>query len=137
VRERSADILSAGKDACATPRAAEDHLLTEKLLESAYESEHIARRERAMNLKPIAKMTAQEFDAMLDQIGEQDSDMITLPNFMETLWALEKKKADEVIELTAKVVDDHIELEAPEGIAVFGNEVIVGNHRIVLRWAQA
>jgi hypothetical protein len=87
--------------------------------------------------KPIAKMSDQDFNAILDQIGENDPDMMTLPDFMEMLWALQSKTADHVIELTAKLIDNHIELEAPEGVAVRGNEVILGNHRIILRWANA
>jgi len=90
-----------------------------------------------MNLKPIDKMTDQEFEHLLDGIGENDPDMITLPDFMETLWALRSQSANTVIELTAKLIDDHIEIDAPEGVAVRGNEVILGNHRIILRWASA
>lgn len=90
-----------------------------------------------MNLKPISKMTDQEFDHILDQIGEKDPDTITLPDFMETLWMLHSKNVNNVIELTAKLIDDHIEIEAPEGVAVRGNEVILGDHRIILRWANA
>jgi len=90
-----------------------------------------------MNLKPISKMTDQEFDHILDHIGEKDPDTITLPDFMETLWMLRSKNVNNVIELTAKLIDDHIEIEAPEGVAVRGNEVILGDHRIILRWANA
>jgi len=82
-------------------------------------------------------MTDQEFDHLLDGIGEHDSDMITLPDFMETLWSLRPKSVNTVIELTAKLIDDHIEINAPEGVAVRGNEVILGNHRIILRLANA
>ncbi|MDZ7291515.1 MAG: hypothetical protein ONB44_19390 [candidate division KSB1 bacterium] len=90
-----------------------------------------------MKLKAIDKMTDTEFDGLLDRIGQNDPDKITLPNFMETLWALRSKVATNVIELTAKLVDDHLEIDAPEGIAVRGNEVIVGSHRIILRWSNA
>ncbi|MGH7596633.1 MAG: hypothetical protein ACREOI_09785 [bacterium] len=85
----------------------------------------------------MRKLTDREFDHVLDQIGENDPDMITLPDFMEILWALRSKSVNNVIELTAKLIDDHIVIEAPEGVAVQGNEVILGNHRIILRWANA
>jgi hypothetical protein len=90
-----------------------------------------------MQLKPITKMADREFDNILDQIGDNDPDVITLPDFMETLWALRSNNVKKVIELTAKLIDDHIEIQAPEGVAVRGNEVILGNHRIILRWANA
>jgi hypothetical protein len=88
-----------------------------------------------MMQKTIDKMSDREFESILDQIGENDPDMIRLPDFMETLWALRAKEASKVIELNARIVNDHIEIEAPEGVAVHGNEVILGNHRIILNWA--
>ena len=45
-----------------------------------------------MNLKPIDKMVDQEFETILDQISENDPDMISLSDFMETLWAIRSKK---------------------------------------------
>jgi hypothetical protein len=80
-------------------------------------------------------MSDREFESILDQIGENDPDMIRLPDFMETLWALCVKKATNVIELKAKLVNNHVEIEAPEGVAVHGNEIILGEHRIILNWA--
>jgi hypothetical protein len=53
-------------------------------------------------------MTDQEFKNILDQIGENDPDMITSSDFIETLWALRSKHVNNVIELTAKLVDDHV-----------------------------
>jgi hypothetical protein len=47
------------------------------------------------------------------------------------------RKATITIELTAKLVNDRVELKAPEGIPVKGNEIIVGNHRIIVHWSNA
>jgi hypothetical protein len=85
--------------------------------------------------KTIDAMNDREFESILDQIGENDSDMTRLPDFLETLWTLSTKKATNVIELKAKLVNDHIEIEAPEGVAAHGNEVILGNHHIILNWS--
>jgi len=85
--------------------------------------------------KTIDAMSNQEFESILDQIGENDPDMISLPDFMESLWKLCSKKTTQVIELKAKLVNDHLEIEAPEGVAAHGNEVILGNHRIILNWS--
>jgi hypothetical protein len=90
-----------------------------------------------MKMKSIDKMTDNEFDDILDQIGQNDPDGITLSDFMETLWALRSKAATNVIELTAKLVNDDLEIQAPEGVVARGNEVIIGKHRIILRWSNA
>ena len=103
-----------------------------------WERENIALSKMScMDLKRIAKITDQEFDHLLDELGKHDPDMITLPDFMETLWSLHSKSVNNVIELTAKLIDNHIEIDAPEGVAVRGNEFIRGNQRIILRWANA
>jgi hypothetical protein len=34
-------------------------------------------------------------------------------------------------------VNNHIEIEASERVAVHGNEVILGNHHIILNWATS
>lgn len=90
-----------------------------------------------MKLKTIDNMTNQEFDTILDQVGTHDSDMITAADFMETLWEICSKNVNDVIELTAKLVDDHVEIEAPDGVAVRGNEVILGKQRIIIHWAYS
>jgi len=54
---------------------------------------------------------------------------------MDTLWELSSNQVDHVIELTARLVDDHVEIEAPDGVAVRGNEVILGKQRIKINWA--
>lgn len=82
-------------------------------------------------------MTDQEFDNILDQIGEKDFERIAANEFMETLWELTSNQVDHVIELTARLVDDHVEIEAPDGVAVRGNEVILGKQRIIIHWAYS
>jgi len=82
-------------------------------------------------------MTDQEFEPILDQIGDKDPDMITATDFLETLWEICSKDVNDVIELTARLVDDHVEIEAPDGVAVRGNEVILGKQRIIIHWAYS
>jgi len=86
-------------------------------------------------MKTIDNMNDQEFENTLDQIGANDPDMISAPDFMDTLWEMNSKNINNVIELTARIVNDHIQIEAPDGVAVRGNEVILGNQRIVIHWA--
>jgi len=90
-----------------------------------------------MKIKTIDNMTDQEFEPILDQIGDKDPDMITATDFLETLWEICSKDVNDVIELTARLVDDHVEIEAPDGVAVRGNEVILGKQRIIIHWAYS
>jgi len=90
-----------------------------------------------MKLNSIENMTDQEFDNILDQIGDKEPDMISATDFMESLWEICSKNVNDVIELTAKLVDDHVEIEAPDGVAVRGNEVILGKQRIIIHWAYS
>ena len=87
-----------------------------------------------MKLKPIDQMSNNEFEAILDQIEDNDPDRISASSFMETLWAIVTKNITQVIEITAKRIDDRVEIEAPDGVAVRDNELIVGNHRIIIHW---
>jgi hypothetical protein len=55
---------------------------------------------------------------------------------MDTLWALETARAQEVIEVTATVEADGLRLSGPEGVVVHGNEIIVNGKRIVVKLAS-
>ena len=85
-------------------------------------------------MKTIDNMTNQEFEHILDQIGDNDPEMISASDFMQTLWEIRSKDVNNIIELTARLRNDHVEIEAPDGVAVHGNEVILGNQRIIIHW---
>lgn len=86
-------------------------------------------------MKTIENMKDQEFDSLLDQVGDKNPDIISASDFMETLWEIRSKDVDNVIELTARLRNDHVEIDAPDGVAVHGNEVILGKQRIIIHWA--
>jgi hypothetical protein len=87
-----------------------------------------------MQVKPIDEMTTDEFEMFLNQVQEADLDRLSFPAFMEMLWALRAKRADEVIEISAKLVDGNLRLETVSALPVRGNELIFGNKRIVIKW---
>jgi hypothetical protein len=89
-----------------------------------------------MEPKSFDEMAEPEFEALLDNITEGTFDDLTLPSFMDTLWALETARAQEVIEVTATVEADGLRLSGPEGIIVHGNEIIVNGKRIVVKLAS-
>lgn len=89
-----------------------------------------------MEVKTIDEMTEQEFEALLDKIGEAEFDKLTLPSFMDMLWALQAERTEEVIELTVQLVGDNLQINAPEGVLTRGNEVMFDNKRIIVKWAN-
>ncbi len=88
-----------------------------------------------MGPKSFDEMAEPEFEELLDKIGEGTFDDLTLPSFMDTLWALESARAQEVIEVMATVEADGLHLSGPEGVIMRGNEIIVNGKRIVVKLA--
>jgi hypothetical protein len=89
-----------------------------------------------MEPKSFDEMAEPEFEALLDNITAGTFDDLTLPSFMDTLWALETARAQEVIEVTATVEADRLRLSGPEGVIVHGNEIIINGKRIVVKLAS-
>ncbi len=90
-----------------------------------------------MEAKPLGDMSEHEFEALLDTISEGEFDNLSLPSFMDTLWALEAARTPDVIEVTATIEGETLRLAAPEGVIAHGNEIIVNGKRIVVKLAEA
>jgi hypothetical protein len=90
-----------------------------------------------MQIKPIDEMTTDEFEGFVAQIQDAEFDQLSFPAFMDMLWALQAERADEVIEISAKLVDGNLCLEALDELPARGNEFILGNKRIVIKWVGA
>lgn len=90
-----------------------------------------------MQVKPIDEMTNEEFERFLTQVQEAEFDQLSFSTFMDMLWALQTERTTEVIEIHAKLVDGDFCLEASSDIPVRGNEFILGDKRIVIKWAGA
>ena len=83
--------------------------------------------------KPIDEMSEQEFDALPDNLAEAEFDKLTPSAFMEALWALKAKQAEEVIEVTAEVRGDELCFEPTAALPVRGNEILLAGKRVVVR----
>jgi hypothetical protein len=83
--------------------------------------------------KPIDGMTKEEFEVLVGKIVEGEFDKLTPPAFMEALWALKAKQAEEVIEVTAEVVGDELRFEPTAALPVRGNEILLGGKRVVVK----
>ena len=87
-----------------------------------------------MQIKSIDEMTTDEFESFLVQVQEAEFDPLSFPAFMDMLWALQAERTDEVIEISAKLVDGDLCIETSSELPVRGNELILGNKRIVIKW---
>ena len=78
-------------------------------------------------------MSEEEFDALLDKIEDDDFEKVTSQAFGEALWALQERKTEEIIELTAEVVGESLRFESTEALPVNGNEIIFGDTCVRIR----
>jgi hypothetical protein len=62
--------------------------------------------------KPLGDMSEHEFEALLDTISAGEFDHLSLPSFMDTLWALEAARTSGVIEVNG---NDRRGNPAPDG----------------------
>jgi hypothetical protein len=90
-----------------------------------------------MQVKPVDEMTNQEFEDFLTHVQEAELDQLSFPTFMDMLWALQAERAIEVVEISAKLVDGNLYLETSSNIPIRGNELILGNKHLVIKWAGA
>ncbi len=86
-----------------------------------------------MEPKPIEEMSEQKFDALLDKIAEGEFDKLTPSAFLDAVWALKARQAEEVIEVTAEVVDDELRFEPCPLLPVRGNEIFLEGNRVVIK----
>jgi hypothetical protein len=84
----------------------------------------------------LGDMSEHEFEALLDIISASEFDHLSLPSFMDTLWALEAAQTPDVIEVTATIEGEILRLTAPDGVIVHGHEIIVNGKRIVVKLAE-
>jgi hypothetical protein len=83
--------------------------------------------------KLIGEMTEEEFDVLLDKLAEGEFGALTPSAFMEALWTLTAQQAEEVIEVAAEVLGDELRFEPTAALPVRGNEILIGDKRLVVR----
>jgi hypothetical protein len=83
--------------------------------------------------KPIEEMSEQEFEALLDKVAEGEFDKLTPSAFLDAVWALKARQAEEVIEVTAEVVGEELRFEPCPSLPVRGNEIFLEGKRVVVK----
>ena len=78
-----------------------------------------------MEAKPLGDMSEHEFEALLDIISAGEFDHLSLPSFMDTLWALEAARTPDVIEVTATIERETLRLTASSPMATKSSSIPV------------
>jgi hypothetical protein len=93
-----------------------------------------------MSEKLITEMSYGEFESLVDNYidrSAQVDDEMPASTFFELLFEQAARRVKETIEVEGDIVGDQLILRVPPGVEtavqVRGNEILVGNQRIVVR----
>jgi hypothetical protein len=93
-----------------------------------------------MSEKLITDMSYGEFESLIDSYidrSAQEGDEMPAATFFELLFEQAARRVKETIEVEGDIVGDQLILRVPAGVEtavqVRGNEILVGNQRIVVR----
>ena len=88
-------------------------------------------------MKPtFDEMTEKEFMQTMEAYINRDVDAVPVDTFFEWLANVERTRAEEVIEMTVSVQGNQVALQGPEGLVIQGNELVLGNRRLVFKAAS-
>ena len=73
-----------------------------------------------------------EFEAYL----ARDDDALIGSGFFETLAEIERRRTQETVEVTLRLVDGQVQFEPSEQVRAQGNVLWVGDKRVVLKVAE-
>lgn len=77
-------------------------------------------------------MSKKRFDQAFATFIAQDEEQISPPTFFETLSEIERERAQKTIELQAEIVDGQLQFTPSPELSVYGNEILLGQQRIVV-----
>ncbi|MDQ3010363.1 MAG: hypothetical protein M3X11_06635 [Acidobacteriota bacterium] len=78
-------------------------------------------------------MDKTRFDRAFENFIRSDEEQITGRTFFETLAEIEQARAERTIELQASIVGGQLQFSPSPDVTVHGNEIMLGNQRIVVR----
>ncbi len=86
-----------------------------------------------MKGKKIEDLDEAEFRGMLSYMASEEFDNMTVSEFFDVLAEMEEADETELVELTAHVEEGQLILEQPAPVPVAGNEILLGDKRIVIK----
>ena len=86
-----------------------------------------------MRGKKIEELNEAEFRGMLSYMASEEFDEMTVSEFFDVLAEMEEADEAEVMELTAHIEGGQLVLEQPAPVPVVGNEIRLGDKRIVIK----
>jgi hypothetical protein len=78
-------------------------------------------------------MNKSRFDKAFATFIRRGEEKITPKTFFQVLAEIERERAQKTIELQAKIIEGKLRFEASPEIYVHENEIVFGNHRIVVK----
>ncbi len=78
-------------------------------------------------------MNKARFDSAFENFIRNDEEQITARAFFETLAEIEQERAEKTIESQASIVGGQLQFTPSPDVTVNGNEIVLGNQRIVVR----
>jgi hypothetical protein len=77
-------------------------------------------------------MSKSRFDQAFASFIRRGEEKITPKTFFQVLADIERERVQRTIELQAKIVEGKLQFEPSPEIFVHGNEIVLGNQRIVV-----
>ena len=77
-------------------------------------------------------MSEKSWDEVFNNFIEREDDQITPEKFFDILEEISSAKVKRTLSLKAKLVDGNLEFEPNDEVVVKGNEILLGENRIVV-----
>ena len=77
-------------------------------------------------------MSKKRFDQAFAKFIRSSEEKITPQSFFQVLAEIERERAQKTIELQAEIVDGQLQFAASPELSVHGNEILLGQQRIVV-----
>jgi hypothetical protein len=81
-------------------------------------------------------MMRDHLDEQFEAYLARDDDALTGSQFFETLAEIERRRAQEIIEVTLRLVNGRAQFEPSDHIRTQGNALWVGDKRIVVKMVE-
>ena len=85
-----------------------------------------------MRGKKMEDLNESEFRGMLSYMASEAFDAMTVKEFFDVLAEMEEADETDIVELTAHIEEGQLVLEQPAPVPVVGNEIRLGDKRIVI-----